>query len=72
MEPSVQYGTDKRGRRTVSMSAQEWEAFYKKHQQLKNKLRLIRELEESATEVKLMIQGKKRGKPLSELIKELK
>ena len=71
MEPSVQYGIDKRGRKTVSMSAKEWEAFRKKHRQLQNKLRFIQELKESAKEIKLIMQGKKKGKPLSELVNEL-
>ncbi|MEK7251276.1 MAG: hypothetical protein AAB209_12725 [Bacteroidota bacterium] len=67
MEPTIQYLTDKAGKRTaVFMSVSEWEAFYKRHKRLENKLRFYKEFAEATQEVKLMIQGKKKGKRLSE------
>ena len=53
------------------MIAKELEALNKKHTLLQNKLQLIKELEVSTKEVKLMIQGKKKGKSLAELVNEL-
>ena len=54
------------------MTSKKLVASHKEQRLLQNKIRLIKELEESIKEVKLIIQGKKRGRSLSRLIIELK
>ncbi len=54
------------------MTSKKLVASHKEQRLLQNKIRLIKELEESIKEVKLIILGKKKGRSLRWLVNELK
>ena len=72
MQPSLQYITNEKGKKTfIMMPFDAWDSFFKKHTEMENKILFLKELEESVDEMKLIRKGKKKAKPLADLLNEI-
>ncbi len=72
MHIKIEYLKDKKGRRNrVAMPVKQWKAFEADFIRTKNKLRVLTGIRNSLQEVKDIENGKKEGKTLEEVIREL-
>jgi PHD/YefM family antitoxin component YafN of YafNO toxin-antitoxin module len=71
MNKSIQYVTNAEGKQSaVIVPIGEWEKLQDKYRKLKNKLEVLKGLQEAVAEVNDIKKGKKKGKTLEEVLGE--
>ena len=67
----IEYLTDSKGKtKSIVIPQKEWEAFQKEFIKLKNKLDVLLGIQSAMNEVKIIREGKKKAKTLSQLLNE--
>jgi hypothetical protein len=70
---NIQYITDKKGKpKAVIIPIKEWEEMTAEHERIKNKLEVLRGMEDALQEVQEIKEGKRRkGRRLSDFLNEV-
>ena len=72
MNGNIEYLIDSKGhKKSVVIPYKEWQMLEKQRNILENKLRFIEELQNSVNEVKDVLKGKRKAKPMADFLNEI-